>query len=133
MGGNKGPITASILKAHPHLTGINADLPALKDVCEAFIKSQHLEGRMTFQSIDFFKEEFPQTDAVIFGHILHDWELNVKEMLLNKAFKSLNKGGACIVYEALIDDERREASGALLMSINMLLHTKGEEMTRGFG
>ncbi len=104
IGGNKGPVAASLLKAHPHLTGINSDLPMLKDPCEAYIQSQHLEDRMTFQSLDFFKEDFPATDAVIFGHILHDWDLNTKEMLLDKAFKSLNIGGACIVYESFLDN-----------------------------
>ena len=46
-------------------------------------------------------------------------------MLLAKAYSALPKGGALIVYEALIDDERRENAFGLLMSLNMLIETKG--------
>jgi hypothetical protein len=46
-------------------------------------------------------------------------------MLLKKAFEALPDGGALIVYEALIDDERRENTFGLLMSLNMLIETPG--------
>jgi hypothetical protein len=46
-------------------------------------------------------------------------------MLLAKAYAALPKGGALIVYEALIDDDRRENAFGLLMSLNMLIETKG--------
>jgi hypothetical protein len=45
-------------------------------------------------------------------------------MLLDKACEALPKGGSLIVYEMMIDDERRTPPG-LLMSLNMLLETKG--------
>jgi len=48
IGGSKGPVVASVLKAHSHLTGINADLPELKDTCQAYINEQNLSDRMTF-------------------------------------------------------------------------------------
>ena len=35
------------------------------------------------------------------------------------------EGGALIVYEAIIDDERRENAFGLLMSLNMLIETPG--------
>jgi len=59
------------------------------------------------------------------GHILHDWDLTEKKMLLEKAFAALPKGGAVIAYDAVIDDERRENAFGLLMSLNMLIETRG--------
>ena len=46
-------------------------------------------------------------------------------MLLEKAYAALAKGGALIVYESIIDDERRENAFGLLMSLNMLIETPG--------
>ena len=46
-------------------------------------------------------------------------------MLLAKAYEALPDGGALIVYEAIIDDERRENAFGLLMSLNMLIETRG--------
>jgi hypothetical protein len=49
-------------------------------------------------------------------------------MLLRKAYRALPSGGPVVVYEMLIDDERRTATGGLLSSLNMLLWTNA-----GFG
>jgi hypothetical protein len=55
------------------------------------------------------------------GHILHDWDLATKRALIAKAYRALPVGGALIVYEAIIDDERRENAFGLMMSLNMLI------------
>ena len=67
----------------------------------------------------------PQTDVLIMGHILHDWDLERKKALVRKAYEALPKGGAFIVYEALIDDTRCENAFGLLMSLNMLIPDAG--------
>jgi hypothetical protein len=59
------------------------------------------------------------------GHILHDWDLDQKRMLIKKAYDALPEGGAYVVYEAIIDNDRRENAFGLLMSINMLMETPG--------
>ena len=59
------------------------------------------------------------------GLILHDWDLPTKRMLIGKAQAALEKGGSLIVYEFLIDDDRRVHVPGLLMSLNMLIETRG--------
>jgi hypothetical protein len=59
------------------------------------------------------------------GHILHDWNLGEKRMLLAKAHAALPPGGALVVFESLIDDARRTSAMGLLMSLNMLIETPG--------
>jgi hypothetical protein len=80
---------------------------------------------VTFHPGDFFKEALPNADVLIMGHILHDWDLNEKMMLLRKAYDALPSGGALIVHEALIDDARKHNAFGLLMSLNMLIETPG--------
>lgn len=46
-------------------------------------------------------------------------------MLLEKAYRALPAGGALIVHERLIDDERRVNATGLLSSLNMLIMTEG--------
>ena len=57
------------------------------------------------------------------GHILHDWGLEDKRMLIRKAYEAVPSGGALIVYEAIIDDDRSKNAFGLLMSLNMLIET----------
>jgi hypothetical protein len=46
-------------------------------------------------------------------------------LLLKKAFDALPEGGVLIVYERLIDDDRRSSTAGLLASLNMLVITEG--------
>lgn len=57
------------------------------------------------------------------GRILHDWSLDEKLTLLRKAHNALPDGGALIVYDSIIDDDRRANTFGLLMSLNMLIET----------
>jgi hypothetical protein len=87
--------------------------------------AHNLSDRLRFCAGDFFADALPKTDVIIMGHILHDWDLAQKRQLLAKAYDALPDGGALIVYEALIDDARRENAFGLLMSLNMLIETAG--------
>jgi hypothetical protein len=57
----------------------------------------------------------------VLGHVLHDWGLDAKRALLQRVHEALPEGGAVIVYEMLIDDDRRTNAAGLLMSLNMLV------------
>ena len=81
--------------------------------------------RLRFHPGDFFKDPLPTCDVIIMGHILHDWNLDEKRMLLRKAYDVLSPKGAIIVHEALIDDARKQNAFGLLMSLNMLIETPG--------
>jgi SAM-dependent methyltransferase len=125
VGCAQGAIPMVLAKTHPHLSGTGYDLPVVKSIFEAYVAENGLSDRLTFATGDFFKEPLPKADVIIMGHILHDWDLAEKEMLIRKAYEALPEGGAFIVFEALIDDERRHNAFGLLMSLNMLIETRG--------
>lgn len=125
VGCAQGGATAAIAAAHPHLAAIGFDLPAVQPVFEAYVKEKGLEGRVRFEAGDFFAGGLPAADVIIMGHILHDWNLDQKRALLAKAYAALPDGGRLIVYDAIIDDERRHNAFGLLMSLNMLIETNG--------
>jgi hypothetical protein len=123
VGTAQGDLAAQIALANPHLRGMGFDLPVVAPVFEEYAATVGVAGRLEFVAGDFFKEEFPKTDVVLMGHILHDWDLPTKKMLIKKAFDAVPAGGALIVYEAIIDDDRSKNAFGLLMSLNMLIET----------
>jgi SAM-dependent methyltransferase len=125
IGCAQGGVAVEIALAHQHLSGGGMDLPVVQPIFEAYVRSKGLEKRLAFHAGDFFKDALPQTDVLIMGHILHDWDLEQKMMLLRKAYDALPSGGALIVHEAIIDDARKENAFGLLMSLNMLIETPG--------
>lgn len=125
VGCAQGAVPVQLALAHKHLTGSGYDLPKVSPIFEAYVEENNLSDRVKFQPGDFFRDIIPHADVIIMGHILHDWNMEEKMMLLKKAYDALPEGGALIVYEALIDDERRENALGLLMSLNMLIETPG--------
>ena len=125
VGGAQGGLAVQVALAHEHLRGGNFDLPPVRPVFEKYVAAQGLSERLSFHPGDFFKDPMPAADVLVMGHILHDWNLEEKRTLLKKAYDALPEGGALIVYESLIDDERRENTLGLLMSLNMLIETPG--------
>ena len=65
----------------------------------------------------------PKADVVMMGHILHDWGLETKRMLVRKAYEALPNRGAYIVYESILVDDRSHNSSGLLMGLNMRIET----------
>jgi hypothetical protein len=125
VGGAQGGLLVQICLQNDHMTGTNLDLPMVEQVYEEYVASCGLSARLKFHSVDFFKEPIPGADVITMGHILHDWDLEQKRLLLDKAYQALPEGGALIVFEALIDDDRRKNAFGLLMSLNMLIETPG--------
>ncbi len=125
VGCAEGCVPAILGQAHPHLRGGGFDLPALQPIFDEHVAACGLSDRMQFVAGDFFADDLPKADVLVMGHILHDWDLEQKRALLDKAYGALPDGGALIVYEAVIDDDRRENAFGLLMSLNMLIETPG--------
>ncbi len=128
IGCAQGAVPVAIATAHDHLTGGGFDLPPVEPIFNAYVAQFGLADRLNFTPGDFFADPLPSADVLVMGHILHDWDLDQKRLLLQKAYAALPKGGALIVYEAIIDDDRRENAFGLLMSLNMLVEGLGFDL-----
>lgn len=125
VGTAQGDLIAQIALANPHIEGTGFDLPQVGPVFEDYIAANGLSGRVKFSPGSFMDLPLPKADVVTMGHILHDWDLETKRMLIRKAYEALPAGGAYIVYESIIDDDRSSNAFGLLMSLNMLIETGG--------
>jgi hypothetical protein len=125
VGTAQGDLITQVALANPHIAGIGFDLPEVGPIFEHYAADNGLAGRVCFHPGSFFDSPIPTADVVMMGHILHDWDLDIKKMLIRKAYEALPTGGALIVYESIIDDDRSKNSFGLLMSLNMLIETPG--------
>ena len=125
VGTAQGCVPVQIALAQPHIAGAGFDLPIMEAAFDGYVRDRGVSERVRFLPGDFFADPLPTGDVLIMGRILHNWDLATKRMLLQKAHAALPAGGALIVYERLIDDERRAGSAGLLSSLNMLIMTEG--------
>jgi hypothetical protein len=123
VGTAQGDLVTQVALANPHIEGTGFDLPEVGPIFEEYVEANGISGRVKFSPGSFMEQALPKADVVMMGHILHDWGLETKRMLVRKAYEALPDGGAYIVYESIIDDDRSENSFGLLMSLNMLVET----------
>lgn len=125
LGTAQGDLAAQVAIVHPHLHGIGFDLPTVATIFGDHTARLGVADRVGFMAGDFFRDALPAAQVIVMGHILHDWDLQEKRFLIDKAYAVLPPGGALIVYEAMIDDARESNVQGLLMSLTMLIETRG--------
>jgi hypothetical protein len=125
IGTAQGDLIVQVALANPHLSGIGFDLPEVAPIFEEYTAANGLRSRVRFQPGNFFVDAMPAADVIMMGHILHDWNLDEKRMLIRKAYEAVPEGGALIAYDSIIDDERKTNAFGLMASLNMLIETKG--------
>jgi hypothetical protein len=121
----QGDLVVQVALKNPHLDCVGFDLAEVAPIFEEYVEENGLASRLRFQPGSFFSDPLPNADVIMMGHILHDWNLEEKKMLVRKAYEALAPGGAYIVYESIIDDSRSKNAFGLLMSLNMLIETPG--------
>ncbi len=125
IGPAQGDLITQVALKNPHLQCVGFDLAEVGPVFEDYVEKNGLTSRVQFRGGSFFTDPLPKAEVIMMGHILHDWDLETKRMLLAKSYEALPEGGALLVYDAIIDDERAKNAFGLLMSLNMLIESPG--------
>jgi len=121
IGGCLGAFSIEMKLVNPHLDVTTFDLPLIENYVNDFLKEEEMHDKVKVISGDFFEEEFPKTDIVSMGNILHDWSLERKRLLIRKAYDCLNENGVFIVIEKFIDNDREVDTPGIYMSFTLLV------------
>jgi acetylserotonin N-methyltransferase len=105
------------------------DLPGVVPEAQAQVGASNVADRVEVVAGDFFTDPLPEADLFTLGRILHDWSADKIDRLLRRIYDRLPSGGAVLVAEKLLNDDRSGPSWAVLQSLNMLLVTEGKERT----
>ncbi|HVU00200.1 MAG TPA: methyltransferase [Polyangiaceae bacterium] len=123
VGGAGGALSMALARAHAHLSLTSFDLPPVAPIATRNVQAAGLAERVAIAAGDFFAGPLPKADVVVMGNILHDWNEEKKQKLVQAAWDALPPGGAFIAVENVIDDDRKLNAFGLLMSLNMLIET----------
>jgi precorrin-6B methylase 2 len=130
VGGGSGAYCIEAARRYPHLRATVFDLPAALEIAREKIAEAAFADRITTHPGDFFTEALPKgADVVLLSMILHDWTPEKNRVILTRCFDALPSGGAVIVSELMMNDEKTGPASAALMSLNMLIETEGRNYT----
>ncbi|NEC87970.1 methyltransferase [Streptomyces sp. SID12501] len=120
LGGARGNLASVLIKEHPHLRAGVFDLERTRPLFTEHTTRLGLNDRIEFSGGDFFTDDVPKADVIVLGHILHGFDTDRRQELLRRVFSATNPGGQVLIYDRMIDDQRRDAE-RLLSSLHMRL------------
>jgi hypothetical protein len=121
LGGADGWLSIQVCLRHPDIHCTSFDLPPVEPLAKEKIKQFNLDDRISTASGDLLKDAFPKADVITMGNILHGMNEDAKQELVRKVNESLPEDGVFIAIENIIDNDRRQNTFGLLMSLNMLI------------
>ncbi|MED6204442.1 hypothetical protein PIB30_009183 [Stylosanthes scabra] len=126
VGGNDGTTMKLITSKHPHIRGINFDLPHVIELAPAHPGLEHFRGDM-FESV-------PNGDAIFMKYILHDWDDEDCLKILKNCHKAIPNDGKVIVVDNIlpvVPEPTAIAKKAFRIDLSMLTQTlRGKERTK---
>jgi len=129
LGGATGHLVTAACQRYPSLRGVVFDLPDAVPLAQEMVALTPVADRVEVVGGDFFQDELPRGDLYALGRILHDWSEDKIERLLARVYASLPPGGALLIAEKLLDDDKTGPRWAQMQSLNMLTCTEGKERT----
>lgn len=129
VGGGRGYLLATILRANPSLRGVLFDLPHVVAGAPPLLREQGVESRVRVEGGSFLETAPAGVDAVVMKHILHDWNDDDAIRILRHCHRVLPPGGRVFVVEAVVPPPG-ERGWAKLLDLEMLAITpRGRERT----
>ena len=129
LGGATGHLAMAACERYPQLHAAVFDLPLVVAMARDYVAASGARDRIDLIAGDFFRDYLPDADLYSLGRILHDWPEDRIRLLLSKIYETLPAGGALLIAEKLLDEDKSGPTPAHMQSLNMLICTEGRERT----
>lgn len=129
IGGGSGAFDIELCKQCPTLRAAVFDLPHVAAIAERNVAQAGLADRIEGIGGTFFGAFPDGYDLHLFSMIMHDWDVEKNKGLPCRSYETLAPGGAVVISELLVNDDKTGPATAALMSLNMLIETEGRNYT----
>jgi predicted O-methyltransferase YrrM len=131
VGGGSGVYSMAFALAKPGLRSVVYDLPRVTELARKYIDAAGLTDRVSTMEGNYNSDDFGAGyDLIFMSAIVHINSYDENAALVAKAFRSLNPGGAIVIQDHLMEDDRTAPVRGALFALNMLVNTqKGDTYT----
>lgn len=131
LGGGQGSLLIEMLRAAPNVQGILFDLPEVVQRAEQREAFDPLRARVTFTGGDFTQGVPVQADIILLKRVLHNWDDDGAQRILENARDALRDEHArIVVIEAVLLPENFPDLGRLIDLEMMVMCDDGKERTK---
>jgi precorrin-6B methylase 2/predicted transcriptional regulator len=124
VGGGSGSYTIAFLRRNPAMTAVLFDHPDVIRMAEQRLRTEGLLDRVTLVGGDFYRDELPAgCDVALLSAIIHQNGVVENLDLYRKIHRALAPGGAVIIRDHVMNDDRTDPPAGALFALNMLVAT----------
>jgi acetylserotonin N-methyltransferase len=127
LGGATGHLAVAACERYPAMRAAVFDLPAVTQIAREEVAKTSVAARVDLIAGDFFEGHLPEADLFAVSRILHDWSEEKIHALLAKIYGRLPAGGALLIAEKLLQEDKTGPMWGAMQSLNMLVCTEGRE------
>jgi len=128
-GGGDGTNAMAIARAYPSIKTSVFDSASVCDHARQNIMQAGMADRVNTWAGNFFDTPFPpDTDCVVYCHILTIWSMDKNRVLLKRTYDALPEGGAVVIFNMMGDDDDCGPLSTALGSPYFLAIATGEGM-----
>ena len=123
IAGGSGIYACALVANHPNLSATVFERPPVDVIAGTMIRKRHFENRVRVTPGDMFNDPLPTGfDCHLFSNVLHDWDTDKVNYLINASASALPPGGLIIIHDAHLNETKTgpapvAAYSALLMSV----------------
>lgn len=125
VGGGHGAFSIALARRYPNLEAIVFDLPPVVAVAGELLARAGMTGQVRTRAGDFKVDRLGEAEfdlALVFAVLVAEDDAE-KRRLLGKVFSALRPGGAVVVREFFLDDDRTGPPDAAMFDLHMLVST----------
>ncbi|MET9735971.1 class I SAM-dependent methyltransferase [Streptomyces sp. NPDC006458] len=126
VGGGSGVYSSIWLNANPAARADQLDWEPINAIARRLVGEQGVGDRFTTLNGDFHNTDFgiEQYDIAVYSHIAHQESAESNIEVFTRLRKALKPGGALVVADYIVEDDRSAPAFPLLFALEMLLKSK---------
>lgn len=128
IGGSMGDYCGYFSEKFKNLVSTVFDFPEVIKSAEQNIDQKGYPRVKTLGG-DMFEGIPSGHDVHFFSNVLHDWRSDQVNYLLGKSYQSLTNGGAVIIHDLFINNDKKSPSHGIDHSLNLAVFTQGKYYT----
>ena len=127
IAGASGIYSSSIVFKNPHISAAVLEKPPIDKIAGYSINKRGMSDRIGVIASDMFKDEFPKGfDVHLFSNVLHDWNFNKVEKLIENSYRNLESGGMIMIHDARMNADKTGPLPVAEYSVLLMFSTEGK-------